>query len=83
MNVSVKSGRKEVYQPLLISIGSLLGFLSILLIKPVTNFIISCIELVNAIADLLEALVKYVIFGMNFQAKEKTVGNFGESDGFG
>ncbi|MBX0283844.1 hypothetical protein I6E16_00490 [Ligilactobacillus salivarius] len=71
MNVSVKSGRKEVYQPLLISIGSLLGFLSIWLIKPVTNFIISCIELVNAIADLLEALVKLRNIWHEFSSKRK------------
>lgn len=71
MNVSVKSGRKEVYQPLLIGIGSLLGFLSIWLIKPVTNFIISCVELVNAIADLLEALAKLRNIWHEFSSKRK------------
>ena len=71
MNVSVKSGRKEVYQPLLIGIGSLLGFLSIWLIKPVTNFIISCIELVNASADLLEALVKLRDIWHEFSSKKE------------
>lgn len=71
MIAPIKSGRKEVYQPLLISIGSLLGFLSIWLIKPVTNFIINCIELVNAIADLLKALVKLRNIWHEFSSKRK------------
>ncbi|EEJ73588.1 hypothetical protein HMPREF0545_1556 [Ligilactobacillus salivarius DSM 20555 = ATCC 11741] len=37
----------------------------------VTNFIISCIELVNAIADLLEVLVKLRNIWHEFSSKRK------------
>lgn len=55
-----KSGRKEVYQPLLKGIGSLLIFLSIMLIKPLTDFVKNCEELLDAISDLVVAATKLV-----------------------
>lgn len=58
MKVSLNSGRKEDYQPLLISIGSLMGFLSLGFILPTTVFIINCKELVTAITELLEAIMR-------------------------
>ncbi|MSE04894.1 hypothetical protein GKC33_14645 (plasmid) [Lactobacillus salivarius] len=60
MKVSLNSGRKEDYQPLLMGIGSLLIFLSIMLIKPLTDFIRNCEELLDAISDLVVAATKLV-----------------------
>ncbi|WP_238121592.1 hypothetical protein [Ligilactobacillus salivarius] len=42
------------------SIGSLLTFLSIMLIKPLTDLIKSCEELLDAISDLVVAATKLV-----------------------
>ena len=58
MIAPIKSGRKEVYQPLLISMGSLLGFLSLGFILPTTVFIINCKELATAITEILEAIMR-------------------------
>ncbi|WP_283548107.1 hypothetical protein [Ligilactobacillus salivarius] len=82
MNVSVKSGRKEVYQPLLINMGSLLGFLSLGFILPTTVFIINCKELVTAITELLEAIMRLRDVWQEFLKQIKTVDNFGEFDSF-
>ena len=60
MIAPIKSGRKEVYQPLLKGIGSLLIFLSIMLIKPLTDFIKNCEELLDAISGLVVAATKLV-----------------------
>ncbi|OUQ32051.1 hypothetical protein B5E73_04620 [Ligilactobacillus salivarius] len=60
MKVSLNSGRKEDYQPLLKCIGSLLTFLTMFLIKPLTVFINSCKELLDAISDLVVATTKVV-----------------------
>lgn len=58
MKVSLNSGRKEDYQPLLINMGLLLGFLSLGFILPTTVFIINCKELATAIIELLEAIMR-------------------------
>lgn len=58
MKVSLNSGRKEDYQPLLINMSLLLGFLSLGFILPTTVFIINCKELATAIIELLEAIMR-------------------------
>lgn len=77
MKVSLNSGRKEDYQPLLISIGSLMGFLSLGFILPTTVFIINCKELVTAITELLEAIMRLRDVWQEFIRQIKNRHNFG------